>query len=97
MRGQLREPDHVAAGMRAVTESLKFTFRESGFARGLRDWFKISQKDGFACQSCACPARMLIRMRLNSARTASKQANILVSIDSAADRSNTLREQECRN
>lgn len=53
---KLREPDRVAAGMRAVTESLKFTFRESGLTRGLRDWFKINQKDGFACQSCAWPS-----------------------------------------
>src|SRR5437762_5229803 len=53
---KLRKPDRVAAGMRAVTESLKFTFRESGFTRGLRDWFKINQKDGFACQSCAWPS-----------------------------------------
>lgn len=53
---KLRAPDRVAAGMRAVTESLKFTLRESGIARGLRDWFKINQKDGFACQSCAWPS-----------------------------------------
>jgi molybdopterin-dependent oxidoreductase alpha subunit len=53
---KLREPDRVAAGMRAVTESLKFTFRESGFTRGIRDWLKINQKDGFACQSCAWPS-----------------------------------------
>src|SRR5438477_2697884 len=53
---KLRDPDRVAAGMRAVTESLKFTFRESGFTRGIRDWFKINQKDGFACQSCAWPS-----------------------------------------
>src|SRR5205823_13896611 len=55
-QAKLREPDRVAAGMRAVTESLKFTFRESGFTRGIRDWFKINQKDGFACQSCAWPS-----------------------------------------
>src|SRR5215471_13787195 len=53
---KLREPDRVAAGMRAVTESLKFTFRESGFTRGIRDWLKINQKHGFACQSCAWPS-----------------------------------------
>src|SRR5438477_2413815 len=53
---KLREPDRVAAGMRAVKESLKFTFRESGLTRGLRDWFKINQKDGFVCQSCAWPS-----------------------------------------
>jgi molybdopterin-dependent oxidoreductase alpha subunit len=53
---KLRPPDRVAAGMRAVSESLKFTFRESGLTRGLRDWFKINQKDGFACQSCAWPS-----------------------------------------
>src|SRR5436309_853987 len=53
---KLREPDRVAAGMRAVTESLKFTFRESGFTRGIGYWLKINQKDGFACQSCAWPS-----------------------------------------
>ena len=53
---KLRKPDRVAAGMRAVTERLKFTFRESGFARSLRDRFKINKKDGFGCQSCAWPS-----------------------------------------
>jgi len=53
---KLRTPDRVAAGVKAVRESLKFTFRESGLTRGLRDWFKINQKDGFACQSCAWPS-----------------------------------------
>ena len=52
----LREPDHVAAGMRALVESLKFTLRETGLIRGLGGWLKINQKDGFDCQSCAWPS-----------------------------------------
>ena len=52
----LRQPDRVAAGVRAVSESLKFTARESGFVRGFRDWIKVNKKDGFDCQSCAWPS-----------------------------------------
>src|SRR4051794_20370892 len=54
-RAVLRQPHRVAAGMRAVTESLKFTMRETGLTRGLRDWLKVNKKDGFDCQSCAWP------------------------------------------
>jgi len=52
---KLRAPDRVAAGMRALAESLKFTARETGFARAISDWLKINKKDGFDCQSCAWP------------------------------------------
>src|SRR5436190_430725 len=52
---KLRAPDRVAAGMRALAESLKFTARETGFARAITDWLKINKKDGFDCQSCAWP------------------------------------------
>ena len=55
-RPNLRKPDRVAAGMRALVESLKFTARETGFARGLTDWLKVNKKDGFDCQSCAWPS-----------------------------------------
>ena len=51
-----REPDHVAAGMGALAASLKFTLRETGLTRGLGDWLKVNQKDGFDCQSCAWPS-----------------------------------------
>ena len=53
---RLRAPDRVAAGMHALVESLKFTARETGFARGITDWLKINKKDGFDCQSCAWPS-----------------------------------------
>jgi len=52
---KLRAPDRVAAGMHALAESLKFTARETGFARAISDWLKINKKDGFDCQSCAWP------------------------------------------
>ncbi len=52
---KLCAPDRVAAGMQALAESLKFTARETGFARAISDWLKINKKDGFDCQSCAWP------------------------------------------
>jgi anaerobic selenocysteine-containing dehydrogenase len=52
----LREPHRVAAGMRALTQSIKFTLRETGLSRGLSTWLKINKKDGFDCQSCAWPS-----------------------------------------
>jgi len=55
-RPNLKPPDRVAAGMHALWESLKFTTREPGLVRGLRDWLKINKKDGFDCQSCAWPS-----------------------------------------
>jgi molybdopterin-dependent oxidoreductase alpha subunit len=53
---KLRAPDRVAAGVHALAESLKFTARETGFVRGIKDWVKINKKDGFDCQSCAWPS-----------------------------------------
>jgi molybdopterin-dependent oxidoreductase alpha subunit len=55
-RGKLREPHRVAAGMLALTESLRFTIRETGLTRGIGDWLKVNKKDGFDCQSCAWPS-----------------------------------------
>jgi molybdopterin-dependent oxidoreductase alpha subunit len=53
---ELHKPHRVAAGMRALTESLRFTMRETGFTRGLTDWLKVNKKNGFDCQSCAWPS-----------------------------------------
>jgi molybdopterin-dependent oxidoreductase alpha subunit len=52
----LREPHRVAAGMPALTQSLRFTMRETGLTRGLGTWLKVNKKDGFDCQSCAWPS-----------------------------------------
>jgi len=54
-RPTLRKPHEVAAGMPALIQSLKYTMRETGFARGIRTWLKVNKKDGFDCQSCAWP------------------------------------------
>src|SRR5947208_1479325 len=51
-----REPRRVAAGMLSLTQSIKFTLRETGFIRGLGAWLKVNKKDGFDCQSCAWPS-----------------------------------------
>ncbi len=53
---RLKEPHRVAAGLPAITQSLKFTLRETGFTRGLATWTKVNKKDGFDCQSCAWPS-----------------------------------------
>jgi molybdopterin-dependent oxidoreductase alpha subunit len=53
---ELREPHHVAAGLPAVIQSLKFTMTQPGPVRGLQTWLKINKKDGFDCQSCAWPS-----------------------------------------
>jgi molybdopterin-dependent oxidoreductase alpha subunit len=53
---QLREPEHVAAGLKAVSESIKFTLRQVGAVRGVQTWLKVNKKDGFDCQSCAWPS-----------------------------------------
>ncbi len=53
---KLEEPEHVAAGLRAMTESAKFTLRQMGPVRGVQTWLKVNQKDGFDCQSCAWPS-----------------------------------------
>src|SRR4051794_17631757 len=55
-QARFRKPHRVAAGMVALKESLRFTFRETGFTRGLTDWLKVNKKNGFDCQSCAWPS-----------------------------------------
>jgi len=52
----LREPEHVAAGLTAVVQSAKFTLGQMGPVRGLQTWLKVNKKDGFDCQSCAWPS-----------------------------------------
>ncbi len=52
----LREPEHVAAGLTAMAESAKFTLRQMGPVRGIKTWLKVNKKDGFDCQSCAWPS-----------------------------------------
>ena len=55
--GNLRrsEPSSSAAGLPAVTHSLKHALRESSIRRVAASWFSLNQKDGFDCPSCAWP------------------------------------------
>ena len=46
----------VAAGLPAVWQTLRFTMREMGLARGVGQLLKLNQKTGFDCQSCAWPS-----------------------------------------
>jgi molybdopterin-dependent oxidoreductase alpha subunit len=52
----LREPEHVAAGLKALLQGAQFTFGQMGTARGMKAWLKVNKKDGFDCQSCAWPS-----------------------------------------
>ena len=47
---------HVAAGIPAVYQSVRFTMREMGIGRGLKTWLEVNKKGGFDCQSCAWPS-----------------------------------------
>ncbi len=55
-RPDLREAEHVAAGLKAIVQSSKFTLAQMGPVRGLETWLKANKKDGFDCQSCAWPS-----------------------------------------
>ncbi|MBU63100.1 MAG: hypothetical protein CMI26_11435 [Opitutae bacterium] len=55
--GDLRRgrPAKSAAGLPAVTSSMKHAFRESGVGRAAASWIGLNQKNGFDCPSCAWP------------------------------------------
>ena len=48
-------PAKSAAGLAAVTSSVKHAFRESGIGRSAASWIGLNQKNGFDCPSCAWP------------------------------------------
>ena len=52
----LGEAEHVAAGLKAIAQGARFTFRQMGLGRGIKTWFDVNKKDGFDCQSCAWPS-----------------------------------------
>jgi len=52
---KVTEPKKWAAGMPAVGASMADIFEETGGIRGLKALFKMNQKTGFDCSSCAWP------------------------------------------
>ena len=52
---QLKEPETKAAGMKAVTSSLKQMKQYMGTSKGVSLSLKMNQKDGFDCPGCAWP------------------------------------------
>jgi len=50
---RVTEPEHTAAGLKAILSTLKHTIGEMGVIRALRTLKAMNQKDGFDCQSCA--------------------------------------------
>ncbi|RVU00644.1 hypothetical protein EOD41_11630 [Mucilaginibacter limnophilus] len=52
---RVTEPKTWAAGMRAVTAAMDDVLHETGPIRGLKALFKMNQKGGFDCSSCAWP------------------------------------------
>lgn len=52
---EVTEPKEWAAGMPAVYEAFKDIIHETGAIRGMMAAFKMNQKGGFDCSSCAWP------------------------------------------
>lgn len=52
---EVTEPKDWAAGMPAVYEAFKDIIHETGAVRGMMAAFKMNQKGGFDCSSCAWP------------------------------------------
>ena len=49
------KPSKIAAGLKAVIQSMEFAWSEGGVGRGTQALLKLNQKDGFDCSSCAWP------------------------------------------
>jgi molybdopterin-dependent oxidoreductase alpha subunit len=52
---KLGEPYHVATGVEAVISSFRHVFGQANLWRGNRALFRLNQKDGYDCPSCAWP------------------------------------------
>ncbi|MBS1597563.1 MAG: FdhF/YdeP family oxidoreductase [Bacteroidetes bacterium] len=52
---KITDPKNWAAGLPGVASAFKDLFKETGPLRGLKASFKMNQKDGFDCSSCAWP------------------------------------------
>lgn len=52
---KISEPKKWAAGVPGVMAAFSDVFHETGATRGLKALFKMNQKDGFDCSSCAWP------------------------------------------
>ncbi len=52
---RLNKPAQSAAGLPAVTSSLRHALRASSPGRALKPWLNLNQKGGFDCPSCAWP------------------------------------------
>ena len=52
----LREPEHIAAGLTSIYQTIRFGIKEMGPGKMLRTLLALNQKTGFDCQSCAWPS-----------------------------------------
>src|ERR1700712_2247696 len=52
---KVSDPKEWAAGVPGVMAAFSDIFKESGAVRGMKGLFKMNQKDGFDCSSCAWP------------------------------------------
>ena len=55
MSESFKEPKTGAAGMAAVTESIRQVFGKAGIGRGTKALLELNQMGGFDCPSCAWP------------------------------------------
>jgi molybdopterin-dependent oxidoreductase alpha subunit len=52
---KLRKRTKIAAGFKAIEETMEYGIRQSGLKNALGTFNKLNQIDGFDCQSCAWP------------------------------------------
>ena len=52
---KITKPKETAAGLTAVTESVRHVFRNTDLIRGWQALIRLNQKDGYDCPSCAWP------------------------------------------
>jgi anaerobic selenocysteine-containing dehydrogenase len=52
---KITAPAHIAGGIPAISQTLRYGLGEMGARRTLRTLTSLNQKDGFDCPSCAWP------------------------------------------
>lgn len=50
---RVTKPLHIAAGIKAIWETMSHVYNKMGTVRGTRSLLKLNQKNGIDCQSCA--------------------------------------------
>lgn len=69
---RLGERKDFAGGKNAVLKATEAMSREQGWARGVKTWLTVNQKEGFDCPSCAWPDPLEHRSRFEFCENGAK-------------------------